>query len=125
MATGKKAKRVVDAEGVAHIAATFNNTTVTITDMHGNTISWGSSGKAGFKGSKKSTPFAATVAGEQAGREAVTLGVRRVHVRVQGPGSGRESAIQALVAAGLQVKSIRDVTPIPHNGCRPPKRRRV
>ena len=125
MATGKKSKRVVDAEGVAHVNATFNNTTVTITDPRGNTIAWGSSGKAGFKGSKKSTPFAATVAGEQAGREAVTLGVRRVHVRVQGPGSGRESAIQALVAAGLQVKSIKDVTPIPHNGCRPPKRRRV
>jgi small subunit ribosomal protein S11 len=125
MATGKKAKRVVEAEGVAHISATFNNTTSTITGMAGNTVAWGSSGKAGFKGSKKSTPFAATVAGEQAGREAVTLGVRRVHVRVQGPGSGRESAIQALVAAGLQVKSIKDVTPIPHNGCRPPKRRRV
>jgi len=108
-----------------HVSATFNNTTITITDIHGNTISWGSSGKAGFKGSKKSTPFAATVAGEQAGREAVTLGVRRVQVRVQGPGSGRESAIQALVTAGLQVKSIKDVTPIPHNGCRPPKRRRV
>ena len=125
MATGKKTKRVVEAEGIAHVNATFNNTLVTITDMHGNAISWGSSGKAGFKGSKKSTPFAATVAGEQAGREAVTLGVRHVHVRVQGPGSGRESAIQALVAAGLQVKSIKDVTPIPHNGCRPPKRRRV
>ncbi len=120
MATGKKTKRIIEAEGVAHVSATFNNTTITITDANGNTISWGSSGKAGFKGSKKSTPFAATVAGEQAGREAVTLGVRRVHVRVQGPGSGRESAIQALVAAGLQVKSIRDVTPIPHNGCRPP-----
>jgi small subunit ribosomal protein S11 len=125
MATGKKVKRVIEAEGVAHVNATFNNTMITITDSHGNTISWGSSGKAGFKGSKKSTPFAATVAGEQAGREAFTQGVRRVHVRVQGPGSGRESAIQALVAAGLQVKSIRDVTPIPHNGCRPPKRRRV
>ncbi|HEU4748517.1 MAG TPA: 30S ribosomal protein S11 [Gemmatimonadaceae bacterium] len=125
MAIGKKTKRVIEAEGIAHVSATFNNTTITITDSHGNTISWGSSGKAGFKGSKKSTPFAATVAGEQAGREAVTLGVRRVHVRVQGPGSGRESAIQALVAAGLQVKSIKDVTPIPHNGCRPPKRRRV
>ena len=99
MAIGKKAKRVIEAEGVAHVSATFNNTTITITDSKGNTISWGSSGKAGFKGSKKSTPFAATVAGEQAGREAVTLGVRRVHVRVQGPGSGRESAIQALVAA--------------------------
>ena len=125
MATAKKTKRVVEAEGVAHINATFNNTTITITDPRGNTVSWGSSGKAGFKGSKKSTPFAATVAAEQAAREAVTLGVRRVHVRVQGPGSGRESAIQALAAAGLQVKSIKDVTPIPHNGCRPPKRRRV
>jgi small subunit ribosomal protein S11 len=99
MAIGKKTKRIIEAEGIAHVSATFNNTTITITDSHGNTISWGSSGKAGFKGSKKSTPFAATVAGEQAGREAVTLGVRRVHVRVQGPGSGRESAIQALVAA--------------------------
>ena len=125
MATSKKAKRVVDAEGVAHINATFNNTTITITDMRGNSVAWGSSGKAGFKGSKKSTPSAATVAAEQAAREALGLGVRRVHVRVQGPGSGRESAIQALASAGLQVKSIRDVTPIPHNGCRPPKRRRV
>ncbi len=125
MATGKKAKRVIDAEGIAHINATFNNTLVTITDASGNTISWGTSGKAGFKGSKKSTPFAATVAAEQAAKEAFALGVRRVHVRVQGPGSGRESAIQALATAGLQVKSIRDVTPIPHNGCRPPKRRRV
>ena len=125
MATAKKAKKVVEAEGVAHVQATFNNTTVTITDSRGNAIAWGSSGKAGFKGSKKSTPFAATVAAEAAGREAVSLGVRKVHVRVQGPGSGRESAIQALASAGLQVKSIRDVTPIPHNGCRPPKRRRV
>jgi small subunit ribosomal protein S11 len=125
MATGKKTKRLIEAEGVAHVNATFNNTTITITDSRGNTVAWGSSGKAGFKGSKKSTPFAATVAAEQAAREALTLGVRRVHVRVQGPGSGRESAIQALAAAGLQVKSIRDVTPIPHNGCRPPKRRRV
>ena len=125
MATGKKTKRVIESEGIAHVAATFNNTTVTITDMHGNAVSWGSSGKAGFKGSKKSTPFAATVAAENCGREAMNLGLRRVHVRVQGPGSGRESAIQALASAGLQVKSIRDVTPIPHNGCRPPKRRRV
>ena len=123
--TAKKSKRVVDAECVAHVNATFNNTLVTITDMRGDAVSWSSSGKAGFKGSKKSTPFAATVAAEQAAREAVTAGVRRVHVRVQGPGSGRESAIQALAAAGLQVKSIKDVTPIPHNGCRPPKRRRV
>ncbi|MBL8959443.1 MAG: 30S ribosomal protein S11 [Gemmatimonadetes bacterium] len=125
MATGKKTKRVVEAEGIAHVNATFNNTLVTITDLHGNAISWGTSGKAGFKGSKKSTPFAATVAAEQCAREALSAGVRRVHVRVQGPGSGRESAVQALAAAGLQVKSIKDVTPIPHNGCRPPKRRRV
>jgi len=125
MATGKKTKRVIESEGIAHVAAIFNNTTVTITDLHGNTVSWGSSGKAGFKGSKKSTPFAATVAAEGAAREALNLGVKRVHVRVQGPGSGRESAIQALASAGLQVKSIKDVTPIPHNGCRPPKRRRV
>jgi small subunit ribosomal protein S11 len=125
MATGKKSKRVIEAEGVAHISATFNNTTITITDSAGNAVAWGSAGKAGFKGSKKSTPFAATVAAEQAAREAMSQGVRRVHVRVQGPGSGRESAIQALASAGLQVKSIKDVTPIPHNGCRPPKRRRV
>ena len=125
MALGKKTKRVVDAEGVAHVNATFNNTLITITDAHGNAVSWGTAGKAGFKGSKKSTPFAATVAGEQCAREAMSAGVRRVHVRVQGPGSGRESAIQALAAAGLQVKSIKDVTPIPHNGCRPPKKRRV
>src|SRR3982750_3182720 len=125
MATGKKAKRVGEAEGVAHISATFNNTTITITDTHGNAVSWGSSGKAGFKGSKKSTPFAATVAAEQCAREALGLGVKRIHVRVQGPGSGRESAIQGVAAAGLQVKSIKDVTPIPHNGGRPPKGRRV
>ncbi len=125
MATAKKAKKIVEAEGIAHVAATFNNTTITITDTRGNAIAWSSSGKAGFKGSKKSTPFAATVAGEQAGREAFSAGVRRVNVRVQGPGSGRESAIQALATAGLRVQSIRDVTPIPHNGCRPPKRRRV
>ena len=125
MATAKKTKRVVEAEGVAHVNATFNNTTITITDSHGNTVSWGSAGKAGFKGSKKSTPFAATVAAEQAAKEALALGMKRVHVRVQGPGSGRESAIQALAAAGLNIRSIRDVTPIPHNGCRPPKKRRV
>ncbi|HSJ14677.1 MAG TPA: 30S ribosomal protein S11 [Longimicrobiales bacterium] len=121
----KRARRHVEAEGIAFIKATFNNTLVTITDMAGNVVTWGSSGKAGFKGSKKSTPFAATMAAEQCGREAVQLGMKRVHVRVQGPGSGRESAIQALAAAGLQVRSIRDVTPIPHNGCRPPKKRRV
>ncbi len=123
--TGKKAKKVVDAEAIAHINATFNNTLITISDVHGNAIVWSSSGKAGFKGSKKSTPFAATVAAEGCAREALSMGVKRLHVRVQGPGSGRESAVQALAAQGLQIKSIKDVTPIPHNGCRPPKRRRV
>ena len=121
----KRSKRVVEAEGIAHIKATFNNTLITITDKAGNTVVWGSAGKAGFKGSKKSTPFAATVAAEQCGREALALGVRRVDVLVQGPGSGRESAISALAAAGIQIKSIQDVTPLPHNGCRPPKKRRV
>ncbi len=121
----KRSKKVVESEGVAHITATFNNTLITITDTSGNTVTWGSAGKSGFKGSKKSTSFAATVAAEQCGREALNMGVRKVHVRVQGPGSGRESAVQALAAAGLQILSIRDVTPIPHNGCRPPKKRRV
>ena len=121
----KKTKRVVEAEGIAHIKATFNNTIITIADTAGNTVVWASGGKAGFKGSKKSTPFAATVAAEQVGREAVGMGVKRVNVLVQGPGSGRESAIQALAAAGLHIKSIQDVTPLPHNGCRPPKKRRV
>jgi small subunit ribosomal protein S11 len=123
--SSKKSKRVVESEGIAHVSATFNNTTITITDMRGNAVSWSSSGKAGFKGSKKSTPFAATEAAEQCAREALGMGMKRVHVRVQGPGSGRESAIQSLAAAGLQIRSIKDVTPIPHNGCRPPKRRRV
>jgi small subunit ribosomal protein S11 len=122
--SGRK-KKAVGPEGIVYIKATFNNTIVTITDMEGNTIVWGSAGKSGFKGSKKSTPFAATVAAEQAAREAQNMGLRRVHVRVQGPGSGRETAIQALQGAGLQIRSIRDVTPIPHNGCRPPKKRRV
>jgi len=122
---GGKRKRVVESEGIAHISATFNNVLITITDMHGNTVVWGTAGKAGFKGSKKSTPFAATVAAENCAREAFNLGVRKVHVRVQGPGSGRESAIQALASGGLKVASIKDVTPIPHNGCRPPKKRRV
>ena len=121
----KRTKKVVEADGVAHVKATFNNTVITITDSQGNAIVWASAGKAGFKGSKKSTPFAATVAGEQVGREAMSMGVRRVDVRVQGPGSGRESAIQALASAGLTIKSILDVTPLPHNGCRPPKKRRV
>jgi len=121
----KRTKKVVEAEGVAHIAATFNNTIITITDRAGNTVVWSSAGKAGFKGSKKSTPFAATMAAELAGREAMSLGVKRLDVLVQGPGSGRESAIQALAASGLFIKSIQDVTPLPHNGCRPPKKRRV
>ncbi len=122
--SGRK-KRQVEAEGVAHIKATFSNTIVTITDVDGDTVAWSSSGKSGFKGSKKSTPFAATIAAENAAKEAVSLGMKRVHVRVRGPGSGRESAIQALQSAGLTIRSIKDVTPIPHNGCRPPKRRRV
>ena len=123
--SSKRSKKIVESEGIVHITATFNNTLVTITDLKGNAIVWGSAGKSGFKGSKKSTSFAATVAAENCAREALNLGVRRVHVRVQGPGAGRESAIQALATAGLQIASIRDVTPIPHNGCRPPKKRRV
>jgi small subunit ribosomal protein S11 len=121
----KRSKKLVESEGIAHISATFNNVLITITDMRGNTIAWGTAGKAGFKGSKKSTPFAATVAAENVGREAMNMGVRKLHVLVQGPGSGRESAIQALASVGLRVVSIKDVTPIPHNGCRPPKKRRV
>jgi small subunit ribosomal protein S11 len=121
----RRGKKIVESEGVAHILATFNNTIVTITDLRGNAIAWGTAGKAGFKGSKKSTPFAATVAAEGVGRDAYNAGVRRIHVLVQGSGSGRESAIQALASAGLRVTSIKDVTPIPHNGCRPPKKRRV
>ena len=124
-AAGKRSRKVVESEAIAHISATFNNVLITITDLKGNALVWGTAGKAGFKGSKKSTPFAATVASENVGREAYNLGVRRVHVLVQGPGSGRESAIQALASAGLRVTSIKDVTPIPHNGCRPPKKRRV
>ncbi len=110
---------------MAHVSATFNNVLITITDLQGNAIVWGSAGKSGFKGSKKSTSFAATVAADNCAKDAMNLGVRKVQVRVQGPGSGRESAIQALAGAGLQISSIRDVTPIPHNGCRPPKKRRV
>ncbi len=123
--TSGRRKRQVEAEGIAHIKATFNNTIITITDTDGGTVAWASAGTAGFKGSKKSTPFAATIAAESVGREAASMGMKRVHVRVQGPGSGRESAIQALQGAGLTIRSIRDVTPIPHNGCRPPKKRRV
>ena len=125
MATAKKAKRVIEAEGIAHVSATFNNTTVTITDPRGNTISWGSAGKAGFKGSKKSTPFAAQMAAEAAARKAMEHGMKSTEVLVKGPGAGREAAIRSLQAAGLEITMIKDVTPIPHNGCRPPKRRRV
>src|SRR5205814_10325795 len=111
--------------GTAHVAATFNNTMITITDAQGNTIAWSSSGSQGFKGSRKSTPYAAQVAAEDAGKKAMEHGMRTLEVEVSGPGSGRESALRALQAIGLVVTSIRDVTPIPHNGCRPPKRRRV
>ena len=120
-----KKKTQVDINGVAHIKATFNNVIVTITDIYGNTISWSSAGKNGFKGSRKNTPFAAQVSAEAAGREAYDLGLRKIEVKVKGPGSGREAAIRALHTAGLEISSIKDVTPIPHNGCRPPKRRRV
>ena len=122
---GKKKDKRVEANGVAHIQSTFNNTIVTITDSKGNVVSWASAGKVGFKGSRKSTPFAAQLAAEQSAREAMALGMKKVEVMVRGPGSGREAAIRSLQAAGLDVTGIRDVTPIPHNGCRPPKRRRV
>jgi small subunit ribosomal protein S11 len=117
-------KRIVHS-GYAHIQASFNNTIITITDTEGNVIAWSSAGGIGFKGSRKGTPFAATQAAIAAGNNAKTLGLRSVEVLVKGPGSGRESAIRALQTIGIEVKSIRDVTPIPHNGCRPPKRRRV
>lgn len=120
----KKEKKIVQI-GIAHVQASFNNTLVTITDMSGNTVVWSSSGSLGFKGSRKSTPFAATRAGEAAGRKAMEHGMRKIDVYVNGPGSGRESAVRALQSVGLRVNLIRDVTPIPHNGCRPPKRRRV
>jgi small subunit ribosomal protein S11 len=120
-----KKKTVVDAHGIAHVKATFNNVLVVLTDIYGNTISWSSAGRNGFKGSRKNTPYAAQVTCEAAAKEAHDLGLRKVEVRVKGPGSGRESAIRALTTAGLDVSSIKDVTPIPHNGCRPPKRRRV
>ena len=128
MAEVKKAKkrdRKVSVNGVAHVQASFNNTIVTITDMDGAVITWASAGKVGFKGSRKSTPFAAQVAAEASAREALNLGMKRVEVWVKGPGAGREAAVRSLQAAGLEISAIKDVTPIPHNGCRPPKRRRV
>ncbi len=122
----KKKKRIsVDISGKVYIKATFNNVIVTVTDVYGNTISWSSAGKNGFKGSRKNTPFAAQVTAEAAAKAAYALGLRKVEVFVKGPGSGREAAIRALQTAGLEITTIRDVTPIPHNGCRPPKRRRV
>jgi len=123
--TGKKKEKKNIAEGVAHIQSTFNNTIVTITDLSGNVISWSSAGIQGFKGSRKSTPFAAQLAAEDAVKKAKEHGLRTVQVYVKGPGAGRESALRSLQVAGLNITVIRDVTPVPHNGCRPPKRRRV
>jgi small subunit ribosomal protein S11 len=129
-ATGVKKKRgkkkeKVEAVGLARIQSTFNNTIVTLTDVYGNVISWASAGRVGFKGSRKSTPFAAQVAAENAAKTAMDMGLRRVEVLLSGPGSGREAAVRSLQAAGLEISAIKDITPIPHNGCRPPKRRRV
>lgn len=121
----RKRERKNITSGVAHVSATFNNTMITITDAQGNTISWSSAGTMGFKGSRKSTPYAAQMAAEDAGKKASEHGMKTLEIEVSGPGSGRESALRALQAVGFQVTSIRDVTPIPHNGCRPPKRRRV
>ena len=121
----RKKKRTADAAGIAHIKATFNNTHITLTDKFGNVIAWSTAGTSGFKGSRKSTAFAATLAAEKAAQEAVQMGMKTIDVRVKGPGAGRESAIRALAVAGLEIVSIKDVTPLPHNGCRPPKRRRV
>ncbi|MDG2286590.1 MAG: 30S ribosomal protein S11 [Alphaproteobacteria bacterium] len=121
----KRRERKNITSGVAHVSATFNNTMITITDAQGNAISWSSAGAMGFKGSRKSTPYAAQVAAEDAGKKAAEHGMETLEIEVSGPGSGRESALRALQAVGFNVTSIRDVTPIPHNGCRPPKRRRV
>lgn len=121
----KKSEKKNVATGVAHIQATFNNTVITITDVAGNVISWATAGGQGFKGSRKSTPFAASIAAETAAKKAQEHGMRSLEVRVKGPGSGRESALRALQTAGLVITLIKDVTPVPHNGCRPPKRRRV
>ena len=120
-----KKKEKVEAHGKAHIKATFNNTIITLSDSYGNTISWASAGRSGFKGSRKNTPFASQIAAENAAREAMDLGLVRVDVEVKGPGAGREAAIRSLQATGLEISSIKDVTPIPHNGCRPKKKRRV
>jgi len=124
-AARKKKKDKVEAEGQAHIMATFNNTIITLTDNYGNVISWATAGRLGFKGARKNTPFAAQIAAQSAAKEAMDLGLKKVNVLGKGPGAGREAAVRALQAAGLEVVYIKDVTPIPHNGCRPPKRRRV
>tara|TARA_B100001179_G_C18433974_1_gene335867 strand:- start:91 stop:486 length:396 start_codon:yes stop_codon:yes gene_type:complete len=121
----KSKKKSVEPNGVAHIKATFNNTHITLTDSYGNVVAWATAGTSGFKGSRKSTAYAATMAAQKVAAEAMGLGLMRVDVRVKGPGSGRESAIRALAVTGLEVLSIKDVTPLPHNGCRPPKKRRV
>ncbi|HDQ45341.1 MAG TPA: 30S ribosomal protein S11 [bacterium] len=121
----KKKKEKVESEGQAHIKATFNNTTVTLTDNYGNVISWATAGRVGFKGARKNTPFAAQLAAQSCAKEAMDLGLKRVSVMVKGPGGGREAAIRSLQASGIEVVAIKDVTPVPHNGCRPPKRRRV
>jgi|TARA_B100000470_G_scaffold72624_1_gene55484 small subunit ribosomal protein S11 len=121
----KPKKKSVDAAGIAHIKATFNNTHITLTDKFGNVVAWSTAGTSGFKGSRKSTAFAATMAAEKVGNEAISMGMKTIEVKIKGPGSGRESAMRALAVAGLEITSIRDVTPLPHNGCRPPKRRRV
>jgi len=121
----KKKKNKVDPEGIGFIKSTFNNTVITLTDKYGNTISWASSGVVGFKGSRKNTPFAAAQAAEKVAKEAIARGLIKIEVRIKGPGGGRESAVRALQSAGLEITSIMDLTPIPHNGCRPPKKRRV
>ena len=121
----KKKKKSVEPHGIAHIKATFNNTHITLTDPSGNVLVWGKAGTSGFKGSRKSTAYAATMAADKAALTAMAMGLISVDVQVKGPGAGRESAIRALAVAGLQITSIKDVTPLPHNGCRPPKRRRV
>jgi len=125
--TYKKAKKKIQVEstGVAHVKATFNNVIVTLTDVYGNTISWASSGKMGFKGSKKNTPFAAQMTAEAAAKEAIDAGLKKIEVLIKGVGSGRDAAVRALNTTGLEITSIKDITPLPHNGCRPPKKRRV
>ncbi len=121
----KVKKKTVEPHGKAHIKSTFNNTTVSLSDSYGNVVSWATAGKVGFKGSRKNTPYAAQVAAENAAKTAIDMGLKTIDIEVKGPGSGREAAIRSLQAAGLEVISIKDVTPIPHNGCRPPKKRRV